>query len=167
MADSPPLLCSAAAFTEGPFGDLVENYTPIALNNLLAEATRKCESAAGRRLVPFTNVTETHRAEGMDPDEYTDTANLPTPAVNTPTTATTGGSVWNASTCEAAVDRGPAINGVLLDTAQDIARHAPRIYTQVVTTRAMPLANLTHMTEAERAQIGAWYTAGATTGRAP
>lgn len=77
MADSPTPICSAAQFTSGAFGDLVKDYPQQALNDLLAEATRECESAAGRRLVPFTSVPETHRAEGMDPDEYTDSANIP------------------------------------------------------------------------------------------
>jgi hypothetical protein len=75
-ADSPVPLVSAAQFTEGPYGDLVKDYSPQALADLLSEATRECESETGRRLVPFT-VTETHRAEGMDPDEYTDSANIP------------------------------------------------------------------------------------------
>jgi hypothetical protein len=78
VADSPVLLCTAAQFSEGAFGDLVRDYSPQALSGLLAEATRECESETGRRLVPFTlTVPETHRAEGMDPDEYTDAANLP------------------------------------------------------------------------------------------
>jgi hypothetical protein len=75
-ADSPTPLVSAAQFTEGPYGDMVKDYTTQALADLLSEATRECESETGRRLVPFT-VTETHRAEGMDPDEYTDSANIP------------------------------------------------------------------------------------------
>lgn len=76
-ADSPVPLCSPASFKEGPFGDLVASYTGTALNDLLTEATRICETETGRRLAPFSGVTESHRAEGMDPDEYTDSANLP------------------------------------------------------------------------------------------
>lgn len=77
MADNPTPLVSAAQFTEGPYGDLVAGYSDQALADLLAEGTRMCESETGRRLAPFSGVTETHRAEGMDPDEYTDAANLP------------------------------------------------------------------------------------------
>jgi hypothetical protein len=77
MADSPIPLCSAAQFTESAYGDLVKGFSPQALADLLSEATRECESETGRRLVPFTSVPETHRAEGMDPDEYTDSANIP------------------------------------------------------------------------------------------
>lgn len=78
MPDSPIPLCSAAQFTEGPFGDLVSSYSPQALSDLLVESTRLCESETGRRLAPFTLTSpESHRAEGMDPDEYTDAANLP------------------------------------------------------------------------------------------
>src|SRR6185312_9687559 len=76
-SDSPTPLCDAATFTEGPFGDLVSGYSTTALNDLLVEATRLCESETGRRLAPFTITAEEHRGEGMDPDEYTDSANLP------------------------------------------------------------------------------------------
>jgi hypothetical protein len=42
----------------------------------MAESTRMCEEETTRRLAPFT-LTESHRAEGIDPDEYADSANLP------------------------------------------------------------------------------------------
>ena len=54
--------------------------------------------------------------------------------------------------------------GVALDSPQAIGRHAARIYQQTVQVKAMPLANLTNMTDAERAQIGAWFESGAKTG---
>lgn len=56
--------------------------------------------------------------------------------------------------------------GVMLDTPDLISQHAARIYQQTVQLKAMPLANLTHMTDAERAQVGAWFEAGAKTGKA-
>ena len=56
-----------------------------------------------------------------------------------------------------------APGGVILDTPEQVARHAARIYQQSVQLKAMPLANLTHMTDAERAQVGAWFEAGANT----
>lgn len=57
-----------------------------------------------------------------------------------------------------------APGGVLLDTPDGIGQHAARIYQQTVQLKAMPLANLTHMTDAERAQVGAWFESGADTG---
>ena len=51
--------------------------------------------------------------------------------------------------------------GVAFDSAQQVHQNAEKIYKQVVQTKAMPLANLTHMTDAERAQIAAWYESGA------
>ena len=51
--------------------------------------------------------------------------------------------------------------GVLLDSPAQIHQNAPRIYQQAVQLKAMPLANLTNMTDAERAQLGAWFEAGA------
>jgi uncharacterized membrane protein len=50
---------------------------------------------------------------------------------------------------------------VKLDTPERIVASAPRIYEQAVTTKAMPIGNLTGMTDAERATIAAWVQAGA------
>ncbi|MGJ9417841.1 urate hydroxylase PuuD [Massilia sp. CMS3.1] len=57
--------------------------------------------------------------------------------------------------------------GVMLDSPEQVAQHAARIYQQTVQLKAMPLANLTNMTDAERAQVGAWFEAGAKTGKNP
>ena len=54
--------------------------------------------------------------------------------------------------------------GVMLDTPDHVRQNAARIYQQTVQMKAMPLANLTNMTDAERAQLGAWFEAGAKTG---
>jgi uncharacterized membrane protein len=51
--------------------------------------------------------------------------------------------------------------GVMLDTPEAIHRNAAKIYQQAVQLKAMPLANMTNMTDAERAQVGAWFEAGA------
>ena len=50
---------------------------------------------------------------------------------------------------------------VKLDTPERIATGAPKIYEQAVATRAMPIGNLTGMTDAERAKIAAWVAGGA------
>ena len=54
-----------------------------------------------------------------------------------------------------------APNGVLLDTPAHIAANAARVDAQAVQSRAMPLGNITHMTNAERALVGAWIDQGA------
>jgi uncharacterized membrane protein len=54
-----------------------------------------------------------------------------------------------------------APQGVMFDTAQQILDRAARIHTQAVLTQQMPLANLTGMTDEERAILGAWYQRGA------
>lgn len=77
MADTPTPLATVAQMTEGPFNDLVSNFSATAKTDLMLEATRACETECQRRLAPFTGHVETHRAEGVDPDEYTDAANLP------------------------------------------------------------------------------------------
>jgi uncharacterized membrane protein len=51
--------------------------------------------------------------------------------------------------------------GVMLDSAALIRQNAPRIYQQSVQLKAMPIANLTNMTDAERAQVAAWFEGGA------
>jgi len=53
--------------------------------------------------------------------------------------------------------------GVMLDDPNGVKQNAARIYQQAVQLKAMPLANMTNMTDAERAQIGAWFEAGAHT----
>lgn len=69
-------LATTAQLTEGAFADLTRSYSPEVLNDIMIQATRACETETGRRLVPFT-ITETHRAEGIDPDELQDISNLP------------------------------------------------------------------------------------------
>ena len=53
--------------------------------------------------------------------------------------------------------------GVMLDDAHGIAQNAARVYQQAVQLKAMPLANMTNMTDAERAEVGKWFEAGAKT----
>jgi len=53
-----------------------------------------------------------------------------------------------------------APKGVLFDTQQEIVANARRAYEQVVVTKAMPLGNVTGITEAERELIGRWFRSG-------
>jgi uncharacterized membrane protein len=54
-----------------------------------------------------------------------------------------------------------APKGVMLDTPERIAAAAAKIGEQSVATKAMPIGNLTGMTDGERAALGAWIAAGA------
>jgi uncharacterized membrane protein len=67
--------------------------------------------------------------------------------------------------CHAAKPSQPGFSappqGVLLDTPANVHANAARIEQQAVRTRAMPLGNVTHMTDAERAMLGAWIAGGA------
>ena len=56
-----------------------------------------------------------------------------------------------------------APKGVMFDTPAQIALRAPQIYAQAVATQAMPLGNVTGITEEERAALGGWISAGAKT----
>ena len=51
--------------------------------------------------------------------------------------------------------------GVLLDTPAHVIANAAQIRAQAVATHAMPLGNVTHITDSERATLGAWIDAGA------
>ena len=73
------------------------------------------------------------------------------------------------TSCHAAVPEHPGFQaapaGVVLETDRQIAAEALRIHQQTVVTRAMPIGNLTNITEEERALIDRWYRAGAGAGR--
>ena len=53
------------------------------------------------------------------------------------------------------------MKNVRLDTPDLLKQHAQAVYQQSVVTRVMPMNNSTGITEAERALIGRWFTAGA------
>jgi len=54
-----------------------------------------------------------------------------------------------------------APGGVMLDTEAQTKQLAAKIYQRAVQNKDMPLANMTHMTDAERQLIGVWYEASA------
>lgn len=53
--------------------------------------------------------------------------------------------------------------GVMFDTADQIKTQVPKINLMAVKSQTMPLGNLTHMTDDERALLGAWIRQGAPT----
>ena len=73
--------------------------------------------------------------------------------------------VARCSTCHSAHPTREGITaapkGVLFDTQQQIVVNARRAYEQVVVTKAMPLGNVTGITDAERDLIGRWVRSGA------
>ncbi|MEG1117588.1 MAG: hypothetical protein RSE46_21315, partial [Janthinobacterium sp.] len=46
--------------------------------------------------------------------------------------------------------------GMMLDNETEIRQHAAQVYKQAIELKAMPIGNLTNMTEAERSELGAW-----------
>ncbi len=56
-----------------------------------------------------------------------------------------------------------APKGIRFDTPKLIAAQAPLIYAQAVVGRAMPLGNVTGITEEERQALASWYGQGAST----
>lgn len=64
----------------GSNAELVQNqevWTPAALVTLMSRATRRIESMCNRRLAPFTGLTESQEAFGIDPDEYGSQGSMP------------------------------------------------------------------------------------------
>ncbi len=55
------------------------------------------------------------------------------------------------------------MKNVRLDTPDQVALHAQAVYQQAVVTKIMPMNNATGITDAERALIGKWFLAGAST----
>ncbi len=80
--DAPTPLATAEDLQQGAFADLARSFTSDYLDRVMIRATRTCENKANRRLAPFT-LTETQRGRGVDPDEFTDAANLPLDLVGT------------------------------------------------------------------------------------
>ena len=54
-----------------------------------------------------------------------------------------------------------APRGIMFDTPEQIRQWTKRIHASTVTSKTMPLANLTQITEEERELIARWYQAGA------
>ena len=69
------------------------------------------------------------------------------------------------ATCHAAKPTQSGFNdppkGFVLDMPALIVANAQKINEQAVVSRVMPIGNLTGMTDAERATLGAWIAAGA------
>lgn len=67
--------------------------------------------------------------------------------------------------CHSAQPRDPnfpvAPAGVMFDSVSQISQHASRIHERAVVSATMPLANLTQMTDEERALLGRWFAQGA------
>jgi len=69
--------------------------------------------------------------------------------------------VERCSSCHAKSPSQPGFQappkGIVFETVADITRQAESIHQQTVVTRAMPIGNLTGITDAERNKIGAWF----------
>ena len=66
-------------------------------------------------------------------------------------------------TTDPSVEKAPG--GVMLETLADIRKHSGRVLKQAVLSKAMPLANKTKMTDAERRAFGIWIRAGMPDGK--
>ncbi len=66
--------------------------------------------------------------------------------------------------CHAAQPKQPGFaqppKGVMLETAEQVTQHAAKL-AETTANRYMPIANLTQMTDDERAVIAQWFASGA------
>ena len=67
--DSPTPLATSAQFLTSAFADLAVSLQSGELDQIMIEASRACEAAAGRRFMAFT-ITETSRLEGGDLEDF-------------------------------------------------------------------------------------------------
>ncbi|MEN9936488.1 MAG: hypothetical protein RLZZ387_3067 [Chloroflexota bacterium] len=71
----------------------------------------------------------------------------------------------HCASCHAASPTDPLFNappkGIMLETPEQIRAHAAQIKAVAVTSKIMPLANKTNITDEERALLGAWVDQGA------
>jgi uncharacterized membrane protein len=66
-----------------------------------------------------------------------------------------------AERCQLCHNAAVPSKNVRLDSPEAIVTHAQQVYQQAVVMKLMPLNNATQITDAERAQIGRWFEAGA------
>jgi len=97
-------------------------------------------------------------------------SSTPAPAqANTPNTFAEVRNIVNerCTGCHAKTPTQPGFaappKGVAFDTPEEIAAQAAQIHQQTVVTKAMPIGNLTKITDAERALLDAWFNNGAKT----
>ena len=67
-------------------------------------------------------------------------------------------------TCHAVKPTSPMFpappNGIVLETPEQLAAQGDRMFVRAVTTKTMPLGNMTGMTDEERGLLGAWVAQG-------
>jgi uncharacterized membrane protein len=108
--------------------------------------------AAGAITVALVVVTLPHRS-------HMDAAAAPVPFAQVQQIVQT-----RCQVCHSATPRFQGITeppkGVMFDSPAEIAALAPQIYLQAVASHAMPLNNLTAITDEERHMLGTWISAG-------
>jgi uncharacterized membrane protein len=87
----------------------------------------------------------------------------PQPAQSADAAAVTFAQVQTVITQRCTLCHGAAMQSKNLrfDASDEIVKHAQQIYQQAVVLKTMPMNNATRITDAERALIGRWFTAGA------
>lgn len=65
--DRPRPLATTQQMDQSTLRDLIAGLDPDEKRDLMLRATRACENYCQRRLAPFVGLTETHRADGIDP----------------------------------------------------------------------------------------------------
>ncbi len=156
---------------------MISNHYPMTYASAHGWIVLAVLSAAGVLVRRFFVLTHKHRyAVGMPIAAAVLVAGAaiaiaprPAPAVRGEAAATYAQAgpivAQRCAVCHAAKPAQPGFTaaplGILLDTPAHVRENAGLVRDQAVTTRAMPLNNVTHMTDAERRVLGSWISAGA------
>ena len=153
---------------------MISNHSPLTFGHSHAWIVLACLLLLAAYVRHFFNLRHRGRTAWVIPASAAVAVAVLAVAI-APPSRTSGGDVAFAEVesivrarcagCHAAKPTQPGIDiapkGVLLDQPAQIVANVAAIRQQAVVTHAMPLGNLTQMTDDERARLGAWIDAGA------
>ena len=147
------------AFVTSPYAK--KQMTPVVQAPVVQEVQVSATESTTEEAVSNGTASTTTRSQAVPADHAMQTASAGVSFETINKVIQERCSVCHSSTpSHAAFTAAPA--GVMFDTPEEIKANVPRIVAQTVTTKVMPLGNMTQMTDAERALIGTWVEQGAT-----
>jgi uncharacterized membrane protein len=147
------------AFVTSPYAK--KQMTPVVQAPVVQEVQVSATESATEELAGNDTASTTTSSQAVPADHAMQTASAGVSFETINKVIQERCSVCHSSTpSHAAFAAAPA--GVMFDTPEEIKANVPRIVAQTVTTKVMPLGNMTQMTDEERALIGTWVEQGAT-----
>ncbi|MFS1931823.1 urate hydroxylase PuuD [Vibrio splendidus] len=146
------------AFVTSPYAK--KQMTPVVQAPVVQEVQVSATESATEEVVSNGTASTTASSQATPADHAMQTASAGVSFETINKVIQERCSVCHSSTpSHAAFAAAPA--GVMFDTPEEIKANVPRIVAQTVTTKVMPLGNMTQMTDEERALIGTWVEQGA------